>query len=55
MQALTVVKNFRVSFTVFKYCNPGFVASVEVAMMDQFDFQGIEKLSATALSQQSFF
>jgi hypothetical protein len=44
MQALTVVKDFN----IFEYCNFGFVASFEIAMMNQFNFQGIEKLSATA-------
>jgi hypothetical protein len=51
MQTLTVVKNF----DVFKYCNSGFVASFEIALMNQFNFQGVKKLSATALSQQSPF
>jgi hypothetical protein len=39
MQALTIVEDFN----VFEYCTPGFVASFEVVMMKQFDFQGVEK------------
>jgi hypothetical protein len=39
MQVLTVVKKFN----VFEYRTPGFVTSFEIAMMNQFDFQGVEK------------
>jgi hypothetical protein len=50
MQALTVVKNFN----VFKYCVPGFVASFEVTMMNQFDFQGVEKALGYSIRQSPF-
>ena len=47
MQTLAVVKNFN----VFEYRNPGFVASFEVAMMNQFDFQGVEKTLGYSINQ----
>jgi hypothetical protein len=34
MQSLAVIENF----DVLEYCSPGFIASFEVAMVNQFDF-----------------